>query len=276
MSPIPTHRLPKRAGPPSLLMAASLLLTFSMYAQQPGSPTEVRIIGVVHAGNRYIDHRTLHRALVRNQPDLVLWEQDIDFARVFGFLTAYRLRIARTSIEQPALQRFSRGNRSIPILGFDTVIASRRDYIRDMEQIDRAIHGRLAHAGLGGQDSATYARYRALRDSLIDGDTEGTLADINAPDVIDRTRRLHRMEADSLPPLASRHVGDAPLLQAFLSDQAFWIARNEHMVGRIRRYAKQFPGKRIVILTGLFHKYYLSDRLAEGRGSALSVVEPAW
>jgi hypothetical protein len=276
MSPNPPHRLLKRPSPPSLLMAASLLLTFTMQAQEPGHPTEVRILGVVHPGNRHIDHRTLHRALVRNRPDLVLWEMDVDFARVFGLLTAYRLRIARTSIEQPALQRFSRGNRSIPILGFDTLIPDRKAYIRETDRIDTTIHGHLARAGLSGPDSATYARYRSLSDSLLAGDLEGTLADINNRDVVERIRRLYRMEAEILPPLATRHVGDTTLLQAFRDDQAFWIARNEHMVGRIRRHAERHPGKRIVVLTGLFHKYYLADRLAEGQGRALSVVEPVF
>ena len=45
------------------------------------------------------------------------------------------------------------------------------------------------------------------------------------------------------------------------------------MANQILKYSKQFQGKRIVILTGLNHKYFLLDKLSEPTGQNLIIIE---
>ncbi|NIM06295.1 MAG: hypothetical protein GTO55_07910, partial [Armatimonadetes bacterium] len=42
-----------------------------------------------------------------------------------------------------------------------------------------------------------------------------------------------------------------------------WNKRNGHMADNIARIASQFPGKRIVVITGAEHRYILRDLLSE-------------
>lgn len=43
----------------------------------------------------------------------------------------------------------------------------------------------------------------------------------------------------------------------------FWIARNDAMVENILTWANQYPGKIIVVLSGVSHKYYIKERLLQ-------------
>lgn len=43
--------------------------------------------------------------------------------------------------------------------------------------------------------------------------------------------------------------------------KAFWIKRNDEMVKNIRKYASEFYGKRLVVLCGFEHRYYLRRHL---------------
>jgi hypothetical protein len=45
------------------------------------------------------------------------------------------------------------------------------------------------------------------------------------------------------------------------------------MVNQILRYSKQFAGKRIIILTGLNHKYYLQEKLSDPMKSDIKFIE---
>ncbi len=45
------------------------------------------------------------------------------------------------------------------------------------------------------------------------------------------------------------------------------------MANKIKKYAQQFPGKRIVILTGLNHKYYLQDELLKMEKGKIKIIE---
>ena len=45
------------------------------------------------------------------------------------------------------------------------------------------------------------------------------------------------------------------------------------MVNQITRYTKQYAGKRIIILTGLSHKYYLQDKLNDRKKNDVKIIE---
>jgi pheromone shutdown protein TraB len=48
-------------------------------------------------------------------------------------------------------------------------------------------------------------------------------------------------------------------------NRIFWRDRNEKMANNIIEYIQEYPGKRVVVLTGLFHKHYLMDLLYQAQ-----------
>lgn len=44
-------------------------------------------------------------------------------------------------------------------------------------------------------------------------------------------------------------------------DTSFWRLRNDAMVQNIIRYTKEFKNKKVLIVTGTYHRYYLNMKL---------------
>ena len=74
-------------------------------------------------------------------------------------------------------------------------------------------------------------------------------------------------------PLGKKYISDSLLVNNFSNEVQFWNDRNDHMVNQILNYSKQFAGKKIIILTGLSHKYYLQDKLSDLKKSDLRFIE---
>ena len=209
--------------------------------------------------------------MVEQNPDIILWEQEDEFKRVFGLLTAYRLKIARPPAEQMALQKLIQKNKSITILGFDTTIKSRKDYLKKIIKIDDSIHEELYHARLTVEDSLAYDKYAKLRNETFDQYLDGTLSNINSPAVYEKEISIREMEKTIIAPLADKYVNDKILVNDFKEELSFWIARNDYMVKRILEVARNQNGKKIITLTGVAHKYYLVDKLNNHPGINLSL-----
>jgi hypothetical protein len=250
---------------PLLIILFSLLITgcgSSSFAQSSSAKTAVLIIGTVHSGNRHITPKTLGKVLSNFSPDIVLIEQDEDFKPVFGLFAAYWLRIARPSMEQLAEQRFHRKNKHIPILAYDTIIPARKEYVRKLTRIIDSFHDSLHHANMDEADSLRYADYVSRHNRFYDLYINGTLAMIN-------TDTVYKIEADLrareqlLILLANKYVSDKQLIEDYQAEVLFWTARNDYMVKKILSVAAANEGKRLAVITGLAHKYYLRDRLAQ-------------
>jgi hypothetical protein len=54
-----------------------------------------------------------------------------------------------------------------------------------------------------------------------------------------------------------------PFRKKYIEDMNYWQHRNEVMAINISYFAGKHPGKRIVVITGLLHKYILLDLLNE-------------
>ena len=234
---------------------------FGYIAAEAEKKTEIQIIGVVHSGNKNINYNALSNFLVEQNPDIILWEQEDEFKRVFGLLTAYRLKIARPTVEQMALQKLTQKNKSLPILGFDTLFKSKKDYIKKSIKIKDSIHEQLYHARLTVEDSLAYDKYAKLRNETLDQYLEGTLSNVNSPAVYEKEISIREMERNIIAPLADKYVYDKILVNEFKEELSFWIARNDYMVKRILEVTRNQNGKKIIVLTGLAHKYYLVEKL---------------
>lgn len=241
-------------------------------AQNNRSKTELFIIGTIHAGNKHFDHHTIYKELSAYKPDVILWEQSTPFKKVWGLQTAAFLKIIKPGIEQLALQKYARRNKQIPILPFDTSFKSRTQYLKASTKMEAAFFDSLSNAWMNEEDLLLYKNYAEKRNAFIDKLFHSKLATINQPDVVATSRDLYRLERESIIPLAEKYIKDTSLVNAFINDLNFWEARNDFMVQQIQQYLKQFAGKRMLVLTGLNHKYYLLDRLSALENDTLQFI----
>ncbi len=248
------------------------LICYAGFGQIDSTKTEIIIIGTIHTGNKKFNHKTLYNALKRINPDIILYENSEKYKPVFGLKTATFLKIARPSIEQLALQTFSKQNRNTLILPYDTSF-SRKQYIRYLKTIKQTFYDSLNSANKSFSDSIIYtdfAHKHNVYHSLID---TSTLGKINQKNIIDRSRELYDLEENVILPLGKKYIEDSLLVASFFNVTQFWNYRNEYMVNKISNYSKQFTGKRIIILTGLNHKYYLQDKLGNHKENNVAIIE---
>ncbi len=257
-----------------LLTTLIVVLYFTTaFGQSAISRTEIIIIGTIHSGNKLFNHRTLFEVLKKNKPDIILWEQSTKFKRVFGLRTATFLKMWEPGIEQLALQKYSRLYKDIPILPFDTIITSRSKYLKSLREVNEAFYDRLSFAKKSVPDSIIYADFVSKHNNYYSFIDSSTLSRINKADIIDQSRDLYLSEETVLLPLGKKYISDSSVVDEFNNLFQFWNARNAHMVNQIQKYSKQFAGKKIIILTGLNHRYYLQDKLNEEDKPGLSVIE---
>jgi hypothetical protein len=240
-----------------------LLFVFNyvaLYAQPVSTAPEILILGTVHKNNKKITHHTLFDILNKYQPDLILKETENDYEYVFGLFTAYRLKIASPSMEQLALQKFKRHNKTVPVLGFDITITSRKNYLKNLIKLYDRFHEALYATKKNPSDSILYANYTKLSNEYFDQYMFETISYINQDSVFSKARLVHQME-DDIVKLGSNYISDKKIVDAYKADNDFWITRNEYMGNKIVEITKQRNPKRIVVITGLSHKYYLLDKL---------------
>jgi hypothetical protein len=93
----------------TLLTALGLTLIGQSLAQ----PAKVLVLGTRHDGNAFLNHKVLLAELERLQPDVILRETHESFRRMPGLLLGSSLGILKPSVEQMALQKFTRRHRRI-------------------------------------------------------------------------------------------------------------------------------------------------------------------
>ena len=235
--------------------------------------TKIIIIGTIHSGNKSFNENSLYRIIKKNKPDIILREQSTNFKRVVGLKAGKLLGIWRPSIEQLSLQKYSRLNRQVLILPFDTTFTNKIKYAKSLNFIIQTFNDSLKKAKKTFVDSLLYREFEKkqnLYNGLID---TSTLKRINQYDIVDIARELNYLEEKVIIPLGVRYISDSLVVSNFRNEGKFWNVRNEYMVNQILKYSKQFMGKRIIVLTGLDHKYYLQDKLSDPKRNDIKIIE---
>lgn len=264
------------------------------FAQQSEGLTQILIIGVNHNKTKKINYNKLYQLLEKNKPDLILWEQSEDFISVFGIRTGYRLKLISPGTEQLALQAFYKKNKLIPILGFDTSFSSRendinenisrkhyskeeriakKNYVKESIRINDTFFTTLYQSKLNNEDSLKYRTYVDLHNNYIDDVYNKSLEEINLPVVYNKAKEMEEMESNVIIPLARKYMIDSITLNEYITDLNFGKARNRYMVQKVLDIASAHKGKRIIVLTGLSHKYFLLDELSKQTKMNLKLLD---
>lgn len=239
-----------------------LVLTLNGLAQDSSRSTQLLILGVIHTGNKVFDQKELYKTINRFQPDLILDEAESDFRYVFGLRTARFLGIWRPSIEQVALQRYHSRNRKVPILAFDTSF-NRHAYLKRSDTLSDVFFRDLSAASLDHADRLFISGYLEKSQMYRQVYMNKSLCEINKAYVFQHSASLNEMDSSAMLPIGEKYIKDYPSFKAYKEHVYFWMNRNAFMVRKVKSYIDYFKPKRLLVITGLSHKYYLVNRLKE-------------
>ena len=261
----------------AVLFAFFVFMQFLKYsaAQHANASTDVVIIGLVHYGNKVYTADTLMRVVKRLKPDVLLDELDtLSYPyRKGGFrrMLAWRLLstkspfLPKMSLEGQVIHRYHRENPDVVVRSFDQAIANRRKYMRGMRVVDVKLFNAVYYAHINNEMSdhqnSLYDQFLQA-DRFLDRSINFPLWRMNndTTTAMLRQRKLlgyayFRKFVDSIPSLSR-------FSEVLAKDEKEWTERNHIMAQNILRYINQYPGKRIVVLTGNMHRYFLLDLLS--------------
>jgi hypothetical protein len=241
--------------------------------QKDTGTTKVYIVGTIHTGNKKFGHKDLYNELTNLKPDIILWEQSVPFKRVLGLQIIHFLKIGKVGIEQLALQKYTRRNADCQVLPFDTTVNNRRAYVKNLQQNTQKIYDLLAKAEKTKEDSMDFFFLVQEQNSLFADLDNKTIKEINALTYIDKTRHLKEAQEQVVLPLLKKYSTDTTLTDWYAKEQSFWNSRNIYMARQIEKIALANPQKKIVILTGLNHKYILIGFLTKMQNANFQCIQ---
>ena len=237
--------------------------------------TEIVVIGAVHNDTAFFKAETLVNILKKVNPDLLLLEFDSSFFdSSFNLLEKFRA-ISLESRAATILQQASQVKvRPYDIEGRNKFYAE-HNYFKLEGELNRELNRLYGNNGLPVEAKLlfeTLLALSAIRDSF--GAERPEVINSSACDTALEKKQFYSFKG------MRRMIELTPALKeydtfAILADD-FWVRRNEEMIKNIVRYSKEFQGKRIVVLCGFEHRYFLRNRLREQESKENFVVRDYW
>lgn len=254
-----------------LAISAAPVLSVAL-ADDPPKRTEIVVLGTVHRATANFTKDRLVQILEELRPAAILFELDSSFME--KELSQLLPQFRTITLEAEAVTAFQEKTH-VPVLPYD--IEGRNQIYRDhnyfnlQTEFSKAVTAHYRQNQLGTEA-------RALFEEVVDTDRLGKAFNADRPEVINsascdeamvhkhKSRRHIRRIIEVTPGLA-RFAEFAKF------DDEFWERRNSTMVTNILKHGSGFSGKRIAVLCGFEHRYYLIRSLKEAEAtSSISVI----
>ena len=261
-----------------------ILLCLFSFSQSLGSGQELKthdtgktkifIIGVVHDENECRNADSLFNILQDIRPDLILSESDSldgyfkpDYTLVEPpkwYKMARKLNVAKKMPpEMEVLYTYRNYDSTIKILPFDMTLNRKKSALFDKKEeewdaiVNKAHKEKKIAAGL-----LPLFKLHINNMNYLTSQFEKSYREINKNVVSDSIRYLMVVERE----LNFKLLEDLPELVRFKDWQskkvADWLNRNSIMTKNILRFSELTKARKVVVLTGLLHKYILKDLLS--------------
>ncbi len=236
------------------------------------TPNRVIIVGSKHNGNKELNPKNLYQLISKIKPDIILLEfdsttvADCDIKKVWGAKTAELLGIWNNPLEYKAARKYKEKVKEVCLASFDVYIPNRRNYVdykNAMETSHSSAMTQLFNDNkFSSTDSIQFNDYNLLNTSLIQK-LDSNLITMNRESLNDTAKRVFDMEMTFIKNITEKYTELQPYSNWFNADILFWEERNKKMCAQILRELNANSDKTILILTGLMHKYYLSNYLQQ-------------
>jgi len=242
-----------------LLFIAIVFLLKNVKAQQ-NDTIELCIIGNPHRTTNYYNNQILYSILNRIHPDLILMEFDSSFfTKDFSYDTV-KYPMLLSSVNAIATNNYKDNYDNVTLRPFD--IQGRNDSLKthNFFKLKNQMYEAIFKYALS--DSVTKRNYR---DFILLSKSSYAINTLN----INSLKELNSQELSSLMFLqqnvyqysALNIVESTNSLKKYVDfakwQIEFWERRNDIMVKNIRQFIKSKKYKRIVILTGNMHLFYI-------------------
>ncbi|WP_178989097.1 hypothetical protein [Winogradskyella schleiferi] len=243
------------------------ILICAVYYNCTTNRAELVLLGTVHDPVENFNADSLYNILTKIKPDLILFEVDSSF-----FTKAFEFKKTWDSNENVATIRYM-NNFEVDIRPYEFTgrnkyrikIGSRPTDNKATQLLDSLYSNNL----LSPLDEKTYNDYLRVNDSLISRAYLGA----NSFNSLKTDRIAQKRQGYQYKKLLDimrnypifqntyyiKHTGDSICyLEGYKKAAEFWDLRNQTMANNIFHFIREYKGKKIVVLNGFFHRYYLN------------------
>ncbi|HEX7845504.1 MAG TPA: hypothetical protein VF476_06835 [Chitinophagaceae bacterium] len=249
----------------------------SSQKKDPDTMTVVCILATVHHSNPNYNADSIVAILNQFQPNLILTEEDTAlfenyhksydrtlqrplFARLgrsFGFGNPEEIEgisVRKYKISHPAVDI-----RPFDYEGRNAFYVTNNSFFKEAEVSNRLEH--LANnRSLTKEQAVIWSVYLNINDTL-NRLTNQTPHDINQQVFYELTERRQYYQYHKVAEIVNSNDSLKEYSEFYKTNADFWDTRNKRMSEHIANFIRQYPNKRIIVLTGAMHKYYLLKEL---------------
>jgi hypothetical protein len=236
---------------------------------------KIYLIGIVHTENKYRNADSLYNILLHIKPDVILSETDTlsgyfkpDFTMVQPpkwYTTARKLNMGKKMPpEMEVLYTYKKSDSSVIILPFDIDIINRKKTVLNANANEVKWIDALNKANKLGQIPTDLKRLHENLEQYTNYLIEQlpkSYRDINRKAVSDSMRQLLLLENEYYPKVIDAVPELKKYKNWYAEHAAYWQLRNKTMCNNILQILQTVKAKKMVVFTGLLHKYYLTDLL---------------
>ena len=263
------------------IWAFLVLLCASLNARtQDSLVTDVILIGTKHTAHAGYHSDSLLKVVVNLKPDIILIEQDSvsgifktgQFKPIPRWIK-YLSRItgwSKNEIEGNMIHKFHRAFPNLIIKPFDVALnghereKNRKEFIKLEKEFEVA----MSKAYENKEMSQYRANVHLTREQLhtqMSKRLYSVLQEFNTDSTIGITRQINTLEESHFKALVDSVSSLQPFSKRVYQILEYLQLRDKVMVQQIQRYISAYSGRRIVVISGFFHRYYQIDHLAPKR-----------
>jgi len=235
------------------------------------SKTEVYVVGTVHYETEKLKRDSFYNYIHKISPSLILYESDslivrrmtkrIDF--INQLMSAFK---KENKVESFVSLRYLKHHPEAQVLSYEWEERDAFHRTHNYNSFSSKMIGALLNSYrqnvLTSEQSAVMKKYSELNTEYFKiGRNAKVIYDLNndRADSITRERQFYHYK------LIPEIIRERPELEAYKDfvplHMQYWDTRNKAMAANILFHIKRNPNKKIVVLTGKTHRYYLIDEL---------------
>jgi hypothetical protein len=259
-----------------VVIVFSFSFVFGQLPQNIGTiKPNIFILSVVHNENEYRNADSLLNIIKDIKPHLLLSETDtlsgyfkpgytlVPPPKWYKF--AWKVNVVRKMPpEMDVIYRYKEINDSVKVYPFDIAIQNRNKYVNSKMENENQWMSSVNAVSVKNQiPDSILSKHKEyiLYNNWIYEAGQRSYRYINRAIVTDSIRRLMQIEADYFPRLMNSIPSLSNYKNWYDKESEFWKLRNETMAKNIINLTEKTNAKKVVVFTGLLHKYYLIDLL---------------
>ena len=255
-------------------MKIFLLATLVLITQFSQAQTYLTIIGTQHYPTENINSQSIYEQLNKIKPDVVLMEQDSSTMSDDGEFLINSNELEPTSVKRlekdynVIVKPFDYKNRN-KFYADNQIFTKENSFFHSMDSV---YSNKL-------MDSLSYCVYRNMIEVNTILNTMGSNADLKELNSVtyQQVSKLRQdLNYNGFLGICYRVKYMQQWAKFWKQDGDFWTFRNNTMVDNILKYCDQYKGKKIVVLTGAMHKYFLFDAIEKKQKANHIILKEFW